>query len=190
MTGNGSKKIGRRGDAPVAYGLFARCLHWGMALLLLWQFMTSTLHWVDSKASLAASLFPSHRVIGFLILLLIVVRIGWSIADRHNRPARTRDMLGRSALVVQVAMYALMLAVPAIALIRAYASGRGFDWLGLSVIPATGERQVFAASLMNTLHGPLGWLFYFLIFGHSAMALVHHFILRDASLARMMRLPR
>ena len=174
-------------DSLAGYGLISRALHWSMAGLFAWQLATSVLHWRDEESSLVKALFWSHRTVGVLILLLVFTRGVWAIANLRSRPAHAPGLLGRTAALGQLAMYVLMITVPAIALVRAYANGRGYRWLGVELLPVTGEKQAYLAAVANALHGPLGWSLYALVLGHVAMALVHHFVFRDGTFVRMTR---
>lgn len=171
-------------DGDGVYGPVSRVLHWGMALLFVWQFVTAFLHWLDDESPLTKALWDGHRVTGFLLLLLVCFRGAWGLANRHMRPVHP-GRLGLAARAGHLALYLLMFLTPLVALVRSHVSGRGFDWLGIVVVPATGERHEALIAATNALHGPLGWLLLALVAGHATMALVHHFLFRDATLVRM-----
>lgn len=115
------------------------------------------------------------------------LRGGWGVANARRRPAHQAGAFGLAANLGHLTIYALMILVPVLALARAYATGRGFTWLGVEMIAATGAELGLLKAVANDLHGPLGWLLLALIFAHVAMSLVHHFILRDGTLLRMVR---
>jgi cytochrome b561 len=174
-------------DSPSGYGLVTRLLHWSMAGLFVWQFATAILHLIDEDSAIVDTVFWSHRATGFLLLLLVFLRGGWGIANLRERPGHRAGALGRAAKLGHLAIYALMILVPALALARAYSTGRGFTWFGMEIIDATGAEVELLKAVTNSLHGPLGWLLLALILGHVAMSLVHHFIFRDGTLQRMAR---
>jgi cytochrome b561 len=174
-------------DTSSGYGLVSRGFHWSMAALFAWQFATAIIHWVDEDAGIVDSLFWSHRSTGFVLLILVFLRGGWGIANLRDRPGHRADALGAAANLGHLALYALMILVPALALVRSYASGRGFTWVGIEIVVATGVELGWLREIANDLHGPLGWLLLVLIVGHGAMALVHHFVFRDGTLLRMAR---
>lgn len=174
-------------DTPTGYGLVTRSFHWSMAALFVWQFATAVIHWIDEESGLVDSLFWSHRTTGFLLLLLVFLRGGWGIANLRNRPGHREGALGAAANLGHLTLYALMILVPALALVRSYASGRGFTWVGIEIVVATGVELGWLREIANSLHGPLGWLLLVLILGHVAMSMVHHFVFRDGTLLRMAR---
>jgi cytochrome b561 len=176
-------------DQPSGYGPVTRIFHWSIAVLAAWQFATATLHFVDEEAPLVEALWWTHRATGFAILLLAFLRGAWGLANLRERPPRHAGWLGDAARLGQLALYALMIVVPAVALLRTYANGRGFVWFGVEIIAASGERREQLTDLTNQLHGPLGWVLFALVVGHAAMALVHHFVFRDRTLVRMLSGP-
>lgn len=62
--------------------------------------------------------------------------------------------------------------------------GYGVNAFGVQII-ARGEEVGWAASV-GSLHSPLAWVLTVLIIGHIGMALIHHFVMRDDSLKRML----
>lgn len=174
-------------DTPGGYGLVTRSFHWSMAGLFFWQFATAIIHWIDEESNLVDGLFWTHRTIGFLLFVLIFLRGAWGIANLRNRPGHRADALGAAANLGHLLLYALMILVPALALVRSYASGRGFTWAGIEIVAATGVELGWLREFTNSLHGPLGWLLLVLVAGHVVMSLVHHFVFRDGTLLRMAR---
>lgn len=172
-------------DSAERYGLVTRLLHWGMALILLWQFTGMILRMMLGRTPLMAFWVGSHQSVGTVLLGLILLRLGWAWANRGRRPAHDRTPIGWAALIGQRALYALMLIVPSLAFLRALGGGRGFAFFGYPVVPRTGVRIDWMAAPADLLHSKLAWLLLALILGHVAMALVHRFVWRDGVLPRM-----
>ena len=172
-------------DRPDRYGLVTRLLHWGMAAILLWQFTGMILRMLLGRTPLMAFWVGTHQSVGTLLLALVAVRIAWAIANRARRPAHGRSAIGRAAWAGLVALYGLMLVVPTLAVLRAIGGGRGYAVFGWQLVPRGGARIEWMAAPAELLHGRLAWLLLALVLGHVAMALVHHFLLRDGLLLRM-----
>lgn len=182
------KPAGPWRDSPERYGLVSRALHWGMAYLLIWQFLSilawkifGPVDWVKTVTSFG----PSHGIVGLLVLPLVVIRALWALANRANRPAYDGQRAGRLAAVGHGSFYVLMFVIPALGLIRTYANGKGWNPWDLPLIPATGQEIGWLVAAINALHSPLSWLLSVLIIGHIVMAMVHRFLHRDGILARM-----
>ena len=115
-------------------------------------------------------LFGVHKSIGFITLLVIIVRIVWALLNASKRPAADSF----AAKAGHLALYVLMLAVPVIGMIRQYGSGRGpLKVFGVQVMQGSPEKIEWMANLGNMAHGKLGWLLFALVAGHIAMVVVH-----------------
>ncbi|MBB1490544.1 hypothetical protein H5395_03135 [Paracoccus sp. MC1854] len=82
-------------------------------------------------------------------------------------------------------LYAVMLAVPTITLIRTYGSNRDFAPFGFTIFAAQEPPIGWMVNPGGLLHGEPGWLLSILIAGHIVMAGAHESIWRDGTLARM-----
>ena len=157
-------------DSAQHYGLVSRILHWGMAALLGWQFFTTLVHLLLAESSLDEFAWATHKPTGVLLMALVLVRLLWALANRSRRPASLNAM----ARLGHLALYALMLLVPLLALLRQYGSGRQFSVFGIELMAGfSGPKTEWLMAPANLLHGNLGWLLLALILGHAAMALVH-----------------
>ncbi|HOK12983.1 MAG TPA: cytochrome b/b6 domain-containing protein [Ottowia sp.] len=170
--------------APVArHGRLTRWLHWSMALLFAWVFASALAHALAEKSALDALLWPSHKPVGTLLMLLLVPRVVWALAQARRRP----PPVSAAARAGHLALYALMLAVPAIGLLRQWGSGRAFAPLGLPLMPGfdASQKVEWTLRLGGLLHGNLGWALLALVVGHVAAALWHQRPGHTPVLARM-----
>ncbi len=171
-------------DNRAGYGLVSRGLHWLMAAMFLWQFVSAILHALDRQSAVARFFWSAHHGLGFALLVLVLLRGLWGLLNLRRRPTASGP-LDAAAKVGHVVIYLLMFAVPALALLRAYGGGRGFSFLGLQIFAPTGLRDEALMAPGNAAHGFLGWVLLVVIAGHVLMALYHHFALRDDTLRRM-----
>lgn len=170
-------------DSRERYGGISRLFHWGMAILLVWQGAKFFDRINDGEHWLGQTLVPWHSRIGSVLLLLVVLRILWALAQRGNRPVQDPATAGLVKLG-HFLLYAAMLLMPVTGIM--YLVGRGFGWqpFGLELI-AKGPEIPWMASVGGTLHSPLAWLLLIMVIGHIAIALVHHFVKKDGVLKRM-----
>lgn len=174
-------------DHPKGYGAVSRALHWLMAALFAWQFLSAILHVVDREMPVARFFWSWHMSIGFLLLIAVVLRGAWAFVNLGNRPVHAAGFLGLAARLGHLALYLLMLAVPALAVLRAYGSGRGLSVFGIEVFAGGGERIPELMAPANAVHGLLGWALLALTLGHIVMALAHAYLWRQDTLTRMVR---
>lgn len=174
-------------DHPEGYGSVSRALHWLMATLFAWQFLSAILHAVDRQMPAARFFWSWHMSIGFLLLGAVVLRGAWALINLGNRPAHATGFLGTAARLGHLALYFLMLVVPLLATLRAYGSGRGLSVFGIQVFAGGGERIPALVEPGSALHGLLGWALLILVAGHVIMALAHTYLWREDTLRRMLR---
>src|SRR3546814_1397870 len=80
------------------------------------------------RSTRTATLFPytalfrsqSHVSLGVLLLVLVAVRALWALAGLRRRPPSGADAWGRLSRAGHAALYALMIGVPLIAMLRSY----------------------------------------------------------------------
>ena len=130
-----------RADTTSRYGTVSRALHWAMAACYLLMFATA-LAWNLNEA--LKSLITLHKAAGLLLLLLALVRFFWALTHFRQRPAGGVLVKGG-----HLALYALMLAVP-----------------------ASGMARQFHGAFGNA-HGVLAFVFFLLIAGHIMMTVIH-----------------
>lgn len=174
-------------DHPEGYGAVTRAFHWLMAALFAWQFLSAILHAVDRDMPAARFFWSWHSSVGFLLLVTVVLRGVWALANLGNRPVYAVGLLGTAARLGHLVLYLLMLAIPTLAVVRAYGSGRGLSVFGIEVFTGSGERIPALMAPANAAHGLLGWTLLALVAGHIVMALAHAYLWREDTLTRMLR---
>lgn len=157
-------------DNHQKYGSVSRLLHWGMALLILWQFLSAAAHYFLEDTAIEAFFWPTHKPLGVLLLVLMVLRLLWALVNASKRPPSVNVLskLGHWAL------YLLVIVVPTIGLLRQYGSGRAFEPFGIPVFAGfEGDKIDWMLQLGGDWHGELGWVLLLLIVGHVLMAIKH-----------------
>lgn len=168
-------------DSPQAYGIISRLLHWLMAIGFFF-IMYTVIAWTINEDNL--SLMGYHKSVGFCLLILAIIRIIWALIQRKNRPSS-----GILASIGHGVLYLLMLAIPAVGVIRQYGSARSdLEVFGITVMQTASEKIEWATQLGNTFHGVLGFLLFAAIIGHIVMAIVHQ--LRGEKIINRMAGPR
>ncbi|HZG27376.1 MAG TPA: cytochrome b [Ensifer sp.] len=173
-------------DRPHGYGLVSRTLHWLMAVLFAVQFLSAIFHLIDRNLAITKTLWGAHHTLGFILLVLVALRAIWGILNLRTRPPHGHGLIGLAAMGGHLALYALMIFVPGVALLRAYGGGRGFAVFGFQIFePGTRNETLMAPAQL--LHGPAGWVLLALVAGHVVMVLVHKYIWNEDILGRMTR---
>ena len=153
-----------------------RALHWLMALLFLTIILAVELTFQDRKLAMMV-----HKSLGLLTLGLVALRIATRVLTAAPAPAG--GPLNRTlAKAGHLALYALMVAIP-LTMLVAGLNGRGVDFF-LWHLDALWQNKELAKSLKE-LHVLLANVFIYAALGHAAVALWHHFIKKDGTLAKM-----
>ena len=166
------------------YSGVAILFHWVIAALVIVNLIIGIGH--DPVPALRAWM-PAHKAIGVTVLALTLARLAWRLAHRPPPlPATVPTIERRVAHAVQWTFYALLILMPLSGWIMVSGPDhrRPLTWFGAFDIPYL-SLGAAASDRAATAHGVLGWLMLALVALHVAGALRHHFLLRDATLARM-----
>lgn len=171
-------------DSKERYGSITRLLHWGMALLVIWQFLKFFDRINDGEHWVGENLASWHISIGVLILVLVVLRLIWTAGQKNNRPEPDP---ATAALVKagHALLYAGMLLLPITGIMIMIGNGYGLEPFGIELV-AGGGAKIGWMALLGSVHSLIAWTLLILVTGHVGIALLHHFIRRDGVLRRML----
>ncbi|SMP67663.1 cytochrome b [Noviherbaspirillum suwonense] len=177
-----------RNDAT-AYGGISIAFHWVMAALLVAVYAFMELRGIFPKGSAGRELMKNaHFMLGLSVLALAAARLALNLLDRAPpiapEPPRWQSLSGHA---MHYALYALMLGLPLLGWLLLSASGKPIPFFGLT-LPALIAENSDTADLIKEIHEAGATAGYFLIGGHAAAALFHHYVKKDNTLLRM--LPR
>lgn len=159
----------RKNKKMKSYNKISKLFHWVMVVAFLWQFLAISLS--DKHTTMGRFFWETHKPIGFIILLLAILRIIWSLLTLKSRPERYNEIAHWGHLV----LYIFMILVPIIGLLGQYGSGKGFVFLGISIFETHSYKIQWMVETAKLLHGFLGWTFMVLILGHIFMAFYHYY---------------
>ena len=129
-----------------------------------------------------------HMSLGLGVLLLLVFQLAWRAFDPPP-PAivtpRFEPWLNYAAKAGHFLLYLLLFATPALGIALQFSRGLPLPLLGLAAIPSPRAFDRELLGRLVTIHQIAGDALCVVAIGHAAAALVHHWILRDRTLARM-----
>ena len=172
---------------PYSRGLMA--VHWITAVLVVAAF------WLgpggsEQRVYSAAKDFDRqlHETLGLTVLGLTLVRLAWWRAAARGLPESAPRWMNFVSRLVQLVLYALLVAVPLTAIAGAWLEGHPLT-LGIlgNIPPPIAKDHALGASIAK-VHTVLGDTILWVAGLHAAAALFHHFVLRDDVLLAM--LPR
>lgn len=164
-------------------------LHWLAAALIV---VTFGLGWtlVDMEFSPQKVRWLSwHKWLGITLLGLSALRLAWRLTHPPPPlPATVPVWQQGAAHAVHILLYGLMFAIPLSGWLFSSAKGIPVVYLGLLPLPDLIGADERLADRLRALHEWLNYALFAAVMAHVGAALKHHFIERDAVLARMLPL--
>ena len=130
-----------------------------------------------------------HETLGVAVFVLTLLRLLW-VAFRPAAPqVAMPERMRLAAKLVQVALWALMLALPITAMLSLGGAGHPLTLAGgvrVDQFPLLASSPLAHLVDWGDVHGFLGDLILVLAGGHAAAAIYHHVVLKDSVLTSML----
>lgn len=169
------------------YGKVSILLHWITLALLVGVYACIELRELFPKGSDPREMLKTwHFMLGLTVFILVWARlvarlIGPTPAIVPPIPRWQHAI----AVAVEIALYALMIAMPLLGWLVLSAEGDAIPFFGLELPALTAPNEPLAERA-EEIHETIGTVGYFLIGLHAAAALFHHYVQRDNTLRRML----
>ncbi len=170
-----------------SWGSLARWFHWVLGLVIIG--MIAYGWWMNHIPARADRFFyrSIHADIGYLLLLLMVVRVLWrAVNPTPASPAGTPRWQWVAAQVNHWALYIVTILVAVLGWAHSGARTPNYsDWFGLFHVPQITSPDKAAAGVYEDRHILAAYVLLALIVLHIAAACWHHFVKRDRVASRM-----
>ena len=170
------------------YGWVSIFMHWGVALAVFGLFALGL--WMvglDYYSTWRKDAPDLHKSIGLTLFAVMLLRMVWRFVSpppptlsSYSRLTRLGAKVGHSFLYLS--LFAVMIA----GYLISTADGAGIAVFGLFEVPALVSGLPDQADVAGVVHLYLAWALVVFAGLHALAALKHHFIDRDATLARML----
>ncbi|MDN5002228.1 cytochrome b [Bradyrhizobium sp. GCM10027634] len=174
-------------NTRTGWGSVARWFHWGLAIAIIG--MLGFGWWMNHIPARADKFFyrSIHADIGYVILLLTVLRIVWrAVNPTPALPIETSRWQRVAAHVSHGALYLTVILVAMMGCAHSGARATNYsDFFGLFHVPQFTSPDKAAADAFEDRHILLAYVLLALIAVHVVAALWHHFVRRDRVVARM-----
>ena len=168
------------------YGRMSIIIHWVTLALLIAEYACIELREIYPRGSeIREALKSWHYMLGLTVFFLVWVRITGRLLVKAPPiiPAAPKWQL-MTANAVELALYALMIALPLLGWIMLSAEGEAIPFFGLQLPALVGANEALADRIKE-VHETLATVGYFVIGLHAIAALFHHYVRRDNTLRRM-----
>lgn len=174
------------GGSALRYDDFSIMLHWVTAGLVvaLWSIGQVIDFFPTGTPRVTAR--SVHILLGLLLGVVLLTRIGWRVTSGVRLPRAAPGLMGWLAESVHYLLYVLVSATVLLGL--ANASQRGDSFFGLLTFPKLAPGNKELQERIEDLHAWAANSTLILAGLHALTGLVHHYLLRDEVLGRM--LPR
>jgi cytochrome b561 len=172
-------------DTPAGYGLVTRLAHWVMAVAIIGMFVLGlwmvTLNYYSPYYRSAPDI---HRSVGMLLLILLVLRFAWRLANPKPDESELAPWERTAAFVVHWGFYPLLLALMVSGYLISTADGRPIEVFNWFSVPSLIEKKGLE-DVAGEVHEILSYMTIAVVVLHAAASLKHHFVDRSRILARM-----
>lgn len=170
------------------YGAIALATHWLTVLLVAVAWAIGTFGDVLPRGAPRDAGRYVHISAGLTILLLAAVRLAWRAFDPPPplEPTRLGAWQEVAARHAHLGLYALLIVIPLMGVTLQFARGDALPVFGLIDIASPWQRDRGFAAAVREVHELLANLLMIAMLLHAAVALAHHYVLRDRTLLRML----
>lgn len=173
-------------DGPASqYDRVTVALHWLTAVLVLTLFLIAQGWGFLDKAD-RGPLKVTHMSLGVLLAIVIIVRVAWRLFFANRVVPANVGLMNIATKLGHLTLYVLL----ALQLWLGFLIG----WSGRNAVVTTFVGDIPSPlpaltredhHFFENIHGWIGWSIIILATAHAAIALFHHYVLRDNLLARM-----
>jgi cytochrome b561 len=163
-------------------------LHWSTVVTVMAAFSIGIFRGTLPKGEMKTTILTIHMSLGFLVLLLTVMRLALKSTNTVLPAAdvsRTGQLVSR---VFHIALYVGLIAIPLIGIWSAWAKGRNIAIFGLLPIPSQIATDQALAKILESSHEIAAYTLLAAAGLHAMAAIFHHVVLKDSTLKRMMPL--
>jgi cytochrome b561 len=171
-----------QGHAPAT-----KLLHWGTLAVILVAVCAIYLREATEDKGLRQVFMELHRQMGMLVLMglgfRIAVRLKHGLADHAGK---MHFLFRWAALGMQLALYAMLLALPLMGWAASSAHDIKLSLFGVISLPDLVRPDSDVAETLDDLHKWLAWAMGAMVLIHAGAALWHHFFRKDNVLVAML----
>ncbi len=170
------------------YSPQAQLFHWLSAICVVGAWTLGVLGDELPKGSIRHMGEFTHVMLGESVVLLLALRLAWRFATPAPAPEPTRLGVAAElgAKLGQMAIYALLLAVPIVGLVTLFHGGEALSLFGVVEIPSPWPKNRELKHYSKEIHELMAHVLIVFAAVHAAAALAHHYLLKDRTLKRML----
>ncbi|CAL8978270.1 Cytochrome b561 [Rhodoplanes serenus] len=168
------------------YDTFTQAIHWFTFIAVVGLFASGLIMEEMARGPAKSQLIGLHISFGVVIMALTAARLGWRLVTPQPDPIPGEPMVQLMAKAMHGTLYALLIAVPFLAMMMVWAKGRTVGVFGLFSVPPMIAPDRDLAEFLGDVHETAVYVLAALAGIHAVAAIVHHVVLKDGAIARML----
>jgi cytochrome b561 len=175
-------------DSSRGYGLVSIVFHWVSALTVLFLFGLGV--YLTSYGYYSPNYLPYahlHYALGVVVFAFIVLRLIWRLTSKTPQ-SLSKSLAAR--IMIKLIKFSLYLSV-FVVIVSGYlvctSEGQSVSIFGLLETPALASLDTQGVNMAGLTHKFVAWGLFAIVVLHAMAALVHHFVVRDTTLVRMLK---
>jgi cytochrome b561 len=171
----------------LGYDRITILLHWLTAVLVIALFaLAESWDFLRHGSPLRKELHSIHISLGIVLALVMAVRLGWRATRGRRLPSVSAGLIALAGKAIHHALYFLLAAQIVLGFLLRWAQAEAFMFFGLFPIQFATVKDRALSHALGDLHNIAAWIIIVLAGLHAAAALMHHYILKDGVLKRML----
>jgi cytochrome b561 len=160
--------------------------HWLTAALVLVLFGTSLLWNYAPRDWGMRSLEDVHVSLGIALAVVLVGRLIWRVVAGRKLAAVGNAITAPLSRIVHWLLYILLALQVGLGFGLRWLQGEEFSFFGLFSVPSFLASNRALSHQFEDLHNLTAWTLIYVVAGHAAAALIHHYVVKDRVLKRML----
>jgi cytochrome b561 len=160
-------------------------LHWATAAVVLFQFLTAQI-WDFFPKPERHLIIVSHTSFGLILAAVLVVRIVWRASAGRRIDGHGAGWAGVAAMAAHRLLYVLLVTEVVLGFVLRWSGHNPLSFFGVLIASPFAPFSHAAHEIVDDVHDFIGWSIIVLAAGHAAAALLHHYVLGDGILRRML----
>lgn len=170
------------------YDGFTQAMHWLTLIAVAGAFVSGQIMDEMGRGSAKTQMIGLHVSLGLLVLAMTVLRLARRIAGPQPEPIPGSPLAQMAARAMHLTLYILLVLVPVAGMAMMWAKGRPVGFFGLFTLPPLIGPDRDLAHRLDDVHEIGANLILILAGVHALAAIVHHAVLKDGAIARMLPL--
>lgn len=172
-------------DAANQHDSLTIALHWLTAVLVILLFLLAET-WEFFPKPVRHLLVVAHMSFGFCLAAVFGVRILWRMMPGRRHFNNGPDLTERAAWLMHQLLYILIAAEIILGVFTRWTDNKALSFFGFLMPSPFGPVSKATGNFVVEIHDLNAWAIIILAGAHAAIALLHHYLLRDGVLRRML----